>query len=277
MQDILSRIVKANEANGKICEGDFYDENGRLFCGKCKEPKQTSRLIPIGRTPRRMFIPCRCELEEEERYRRRIEAQNMQDKIKALRRSGVMDAAYNSYTFENDDGRNPKITASCKRYADHWQEMSDLACGVLFYGGVGGGKSFYAGCIANTLIEQGVPALMTRLSYLVNNRVKADEPIRLSDYRLIVLDDIGTENISQTAFDVVNDIYLAKIPVICTTNLTLSELKSSGSIEKQRIYDRLLERCAKKCLVPVTRSRVDVSRELDMKAAQILANKPPLR
>ena len=49
---------------------------------------------------------------------------NMQDKIKALRRSGVMDAAYNSYTFENDDGRNPKITASCKRYADHWQETS---------------------------------------------------------------------------------------------------------------------------------------------------------
>lgn len=272
MQNIINHIVQANEASGKIYEGDYYDENGRLFCGKCKEPKQTEYLIPLVNPPRRMFIPCRCEREEEERYKRRIEAQNMQDTIKQLRKSGIMDVAYNSYTFEHDDGRNPKITAICKSYVDHWAEMSDIACGILFYGDVGGGKSFYAGCIVNALLEKGVPALIARLPYLVNNRLKADNPIKLSAFKLIALDDIGVENIPPTAFDILNDIYLANIPIICTTNLTLSELKSKANLEKWRAYDRLLQRSAKKCFVPVTKSRIDTSRELDRKAAQILGN-----
>ena len=268
--EILNHIVQANEANGKIREGDFYDENGRLFCGRCREPKQTKEPIPIGRTPHRMFIPCRCEREEEEKFQRRMEAQRTENRLRALRRSGIMDAAYNGYTFDNDDGRDPKITASCRRYVDHWEDMSAIACGILFYGDVGGGKSFYAGCIVNALLEKGVPALMTRLSYFVNDRVKSDHPIILNRFRLIVLDDIGAENISQTAFDIVNDIYLANIPIICTTNLTLSELKEPSGIEKRRVYDRLLERCGKKCHVPVAKSRLDASRELDSRSAQIL-------
>lgn len=270
MQSIINSIVSANEANGKINEGDFYDENGRLFCGKCGEPKQTSKLFPLVKPPRRMFVPCRCDREEEERYQRRIEAQKAQDRIKALRRKGVTDAAYNSYTFAADDRRNPKITASCKRYVAHWAQMRDLACGILFFGDVGGGKSFYAGCIMNALLDMGVPVLMTRLSSLVNDRVNSENPINLKSFSLIVLDDVGAENISQTAFDVVNDIYLAKIPVICTTNLTFAELKDNASVEKQRIYNRLLERCAKKCKVPVTKSRIDASRELDELSKEIL-------
>lgn len=269
MDDLLDKVVQENEANGKIREGDYYID-GRLYCGKCREPKQTSKLLKIGRTPRRMFIPCRCETEEEARNERRLEAQKLQDKIKALRRLGIMDVAYKDYTFDNDDGRNPKITASCKRYVEHWQEMRNMSCGVLFYGDVGGGKSFYAGCIVNALLNKGVPTLMTRLSYLVNDRVKADFPIDLKQFELIVLDDIGAENISQTAFDVVNDIYLANIPIICTTNLTPNDLKVPPSLDKRRVYDRLLERCPEKCLVPVTKSRLDVSRELDRKAAAIL-------
>ena len=270
MDSIIKHIVQANEANGKINVGDYYDENGRLFCGKCREPKQTEQPIRINGQSKRMFIPCRCDREEEERYQSRIAAQKAQDKVKALRRSGVMDAAYNEYTFENDDGRNPKITASCKRYVDHWTEMSDIVCGVLFYGDVGGGKSFYAGCIVNALLNKGVPALMTRLSYLVNDRVKSEYPIHLKNFKLIVLDDLGAENISQTAFDIVNDIYLAKIPIICTTNLTFPELKNGATREKQRIYNRILERCPKKCFVPVTKSRIDTSRELDSEASEIL-------
>lgn len=270
MLNIINHVVRANEANSKISEGDYFDENGRLFCGKCNEPKQTVDVFPLVKPPRRMFIPCRCDREEDERYKRRIEAQHMQDRIKQLRESGVMDAAYNEYTFENDDGRNPKITASCKRYVDHWTEMSDIVCGVLFYGDVGGGKSFYAGCIVNALLNKGVPALMTRLSYLVNDRVKSEYPIHLKNFKLIVLDDLGAENISQTAFDIVNDIYLAKIPIICTTNLTFPELKSGANIEKQRVYNRILERCPKKCLVPVTKSRIDTSRELDRLSSEIL-------
>lgn len=274
MDDIILNMLAKQSGSFKR-EGDYINSAGILICGKCGEPRTTIKEFPPGSGKNRAFpIVCRCDREEDERFDRRMKAQTLQDKIKALRRSGVMDAAYNNYTFANDDGRNPKITASCNRYVDRWAEMENIACGVLFYGDVGGGKSFYAACIANALLDKGVPALMTRLSYLVNNRVRGERgemPIKLNQYRLIVLDDIGAENISQTAFDIVNDIYLANIPIICTTNLTPSELKAAPNIEKQRVYNRLLERCAKKCLVPVIKSRLDTSRELDRMATQILS------
>lgn len=266
---VLNKLSEQSDSFKR--EGDYTNSEGVLICGKCGEPRTTIKEFPTGSGNKRPFpVICLCDREEDEQYQRRMEAQKLQDKIKALRRSGIIDEAYNGYTFENDDGRNPKITASCKRYVAHWNEMYNIACGVLFYGDVGGGKSYYAGCIVNALIEQGVPAFITRLSTLVSNRVKEEKPIDLKAFKLIVLDDIGAENISQTAFDIVNDIYLAKIPLICTTNLKLAEMKNPASIEKQRVYNRILERCAKKCFVPVAKSRIDVSRELDIKATKIL-------
>lgn len=269
MDNIILKLAEQSE-NFKR-KGDHINSEGLLICGKCGEPRTTIREFPTGSGQKKALpITCRCDREEEEQYQRKIEAQKLEDKIKTLRRSGVMDKAYNDFTFENDDLRNPEITAKCKKFVEHWTEMYQLACGMLFYGDVGGGKSFYAGCIVNALLEQGVPALMTRLSYLVHDRVKSDYPIQIKNFKLIVLDDLGAENISQTAFDLVNEIYLAKIPVICTTNLKLAELKSAPDLERKRVFDRLFERCAQKCFVPVTKSRLDTSRELDKKSTQIL-------
>ena len=40
--------------------------------------------------------------------------------------------------------------------------------GLLLMGPVGTGKSFFAGCIANALLEKGVPVLMTNFSRILN-------------------------------------------------------------------------------------------------------------
>ena len=40
--------------------------------------------------------------------------------------------------------------------------------GLLIWGDVGTGKSFFAGCIANALLEKGVPVLMTHFSRILN-------------------------------------------------------------------------------------------------------------
>ena len=42
------------------------------------------------------------------------------------------------------------------------------ASGLLIWGDVGTGKSFFAGCIANALLEKGVPVLMTNFSRILN-------------------------------------------------------------------------------------------------------------
>lgn len=50
------------------------------------------------------------------------------------------------------------------RYVEQWQTMRTENIGLLFWGGVGTGKSFLAGCIANALMEQEVPVLITNFA-----------------------------------------------------------------------------------------------------------------
>ena len=65
------------------------------------------------------------------------------------------------WKFENDNGRSHRCTTH--RYVEQWQTMRAENLGLLLWGGVGTGKSFLAGCIANALMEQEVPVRMTNL------------------------------------------------------------------------------------------------------------------
>lgn len=78
-------------------------------------------------------------------------------------------------------------------YVVHWSEMKAKSIGLLLWGDVGTGKSFFAGCIANALLEQGVPVLMTNFSRDSQRPVRAvfrgeepiyrqPEPVQSADY-----------------------------------------------------------------------------------------------
>ena len=67
------------------------------------------------------------------------------------------DTAMLDWNFENDDGRAPQMHyAHC--YVEQWQTMRAENLGLLLWGGVGTGKSFLAGCIANALMEPSSPS-----------------------------------------------------------------------------------------------------------------------
>ena len=119
--------------------------------------------------------------------------------------------------------------------------------GILFYGDFGAGKSFLACCIGNALINQGVPVLITNLSKLVANRVqsnmKQEEPINLHQFQLLIIDDLGIENATQTAYNIIDEWYRTDKPLIVTTNLSPQEIKTAKDIDRRRIYDRIIEMC----------------------------------
>ena len=54
------------------------------------------------------------------------------------------------------------------RYVEQWQTMRAENLGLLLWGGVGTGKSFLAGCIANALMEQEVSVRMTNFARIMN-------------------------------------------------------------------------------------------------------------
>ena len=56
-----------------------------------------------------------------------------------------------------------------KSYVDNWEEMKRNHIGCLFWGPVGTGKSYIAGCIANELLKREVTVKMTNFNTIIDN------------------------------------------------------------------------------------------------------------
>ena len=203
----------------------------------------------------KIFLPsilCKCQREiyEQEEAQRMLREKQLE--IEHLRASGLQDKALYGYTFDKDNGMNPEIKLA-HNYVDNWEKMKSTASGLLLWGDVGTGKSFFAGCIANALLEKGVPVLMTNFSRILNTLTGMHFEDRnqfidsLNQYSLLIIDDLGIERNSEFAleqvFNVIDSRYRSKKPLIVTTNLTLQELNTPSDLPHKRIYDRILERC----------------------------------
>ena len=124
---------------------------------------------------------------------------------------------------------------------------------MLLWGNVGTGKSFIAGCIANALLDKGVPVIMTNFARLLNkltDMYAGDRNAYIDSFKrypLMIIDDLGIERNSEFAreqvFSVIDSRYRSQLPMIVTTNLSLKKLKNPEDMARARIYDRVLERC----------------------------------
>ena len=229
----------------------FHDSDNLIYCAKCHTPRQ-GRYTLQGR----VFMPpirCKCQqelYEQEENKRKLLETQAEIERMKA---SGIQDKALYDYTFDKDNGINPEM-AYAHKYVDNRADTKANSSGLLLWGNVGTGKSFFAGCIANALLEKGVPVLMTNFSRILNTLTGMHFEDRnqfidsLNRYSLLIIDDLGIERNSEFAleqvFNVIDSRYRSKKPLIVTTNLTLTELNNAPDVAHRRIYDRILERCA---------------------------------
>ena len=231
---------------------EYFHESDRLiYCAKCHTPRQ-GRYTLQGR----VFMPpirCKCQqkfYDQEETKRKLLEKQAEIERMKA---SGLQDKALYDYTFDKDNGINPEM-AYAHKYVENWEDMKANSSGLLLWGNVGTGKSFFAGCIANALLEKGVPVLMTNFSRILNTLTGMHFEDRnqfidsLNRYSLLIIDDLGIERNSEfvleQVFNVIDSRYRSKKPLIVTTNLTLTELNNAPDVAHRRIYDRILERCA---------------------------------
>lgn len=159
-------------------------------------------------------------------------------------------------TFEKDNGLVPQM-AQARQYADHWQEMRQENLGLLLWGQPGNGKTFAAASIANALLERGgreAPRMRMTTLGTVLSRLPGMTPGEKESYfsqffscELLILDDFGMERQTDYAreqvFNLIDGRYLARRPLIVTTNLSLNQLKSTTNLAEKRIYDRILELC----------------------------------
>ena len=135
-------------------EDEYISEtDGLIYCSKCHTPRQ-KKIEFLGKI---MFpiIRCQCQQEQYEKEEAKRKHQEFLEHISRLKSSGLQDPALREFTFAHDNGINPEIEKA-KNYVTHWEEIKSKAMGLLLWGDVGTGKSFFAGCVANALLDKGV-------------------------------------------------------------------------------------------------------------------------
>lgn len=232
-------------------EDEYLGEDGLIYCSKCRTARQR-RIAFAGKMiePRCM---CACQTAAYEQQEQERKHREFLDKIEKNRSIGLTDPMLRKHTFENDLGYNPKQMDMAKQFVRHWDEFKKDSMGLLLWGPVGTGKSFIAGCIANALLDQGVPVMMTNFARLLNKLTDMHAGDRnayidsFNSFPLLIIDDLGVERNSEFAreqvFSVIDSRYRSQLPLIVTTNLTPEQMRNPGDLARARIYDRVLERC----------------------------------
>ena len=231
---------------------DYMGEDGLLYCGKCHKPKEA--YFPLGKAlfgRDRHPSECDCRRAERERQEKKDEDEKHNAEVERLKREGFSNPAMRHWTFENDNGTCPQI-GKAHSYVEKWETVRSENLGYLLWGNVGSGKSYFAGCIANALMEKEIPVCMTNFATILNSLFYGSENrneyiVRLCSYPLLILDDFGmergTEYALEQVYNVIDSRYISKKPLIATTNLTPEQLRNPEDVSHARIYGRLLEMC----------------------------------
>lgn len=231
---------------------DYTGEDGLLYCGKCHKPKEA--YFPKGKAlfgRDRHPSECDCRRAEREKREKKDADEKHNAEVERLKREGFSNPAMRHWTFENDNGKCPQIEKA-HFYVEHWETMRYENIGYLLWGNVGTGKSYFAGCVANALMEQEIPVCMTNFATILNNLFYGAENrneyvLKLCAYPLLILDDFGmergTEYGLEQVYNVIDSRYISKKPLIATTNLTPEQLRNPEDVPHAHIYGRLLEMC----------------------------------
>lgn len=258
---VLNRIAEAGFRGQKVRPGDYFDQDGFLICGTCGERRQTIVNFPnLGQDgapaeiPTKVPISCRCDREAEEAEKKEAQASKDMQRISYLRKASLMDELFSKATFDSYEKNkcNELNLKLCLRFTEAFDEMMEKNQGLLFWGGVGTGKSYSAACIANALLNRKIPVVMTsfiKLLDIMTGFKEENETIinRLNVAKLLVIDDLGAERGTDTAlekvYNIVDSRYRRKLPMLLTTNLTIQQMKDETDIRYSRIYDRIFEVC----------------------------------
>lgn len=252
----LKDILPAEAFETKENDGDYVGPDGLLYCGKCRTKKQTKLPASAVTGGREMIVPCicRCKVEENKRREEAEKKKQEMQRLERLRASSLMDAKLkaarlNGYKI---DGDNQKIYNLAEKYVRRFDEMYEKKQGLLFWGTVGTGKSYTAACIANELLDQMIPVVMTSFVKILQNiQGNPDEEEKimagLNVAKLLIIDDLGAERSTDYAlekvYNIIDSRYLSGKPLILTTNMTLKEMQETQDIRYKRIYDRIFEMC----------------------------------
>lgn len=249
--DIINFINARTSRQYSEHEGDSRNEDGLLMCGKCHTQKECVITKSDG-TTKTVHCACDCSVAQNAREAEEKRKRDHMQYLDNMRRTGFPDAEMREWTFAKSDHTDQRNENIAHKYASNFAAMREQGIGLLLCGQVGTGKSFLAACIANELVSQGTPCLMTNFNRIisrVSEKFGGDQKYLddLNRFDLLIIDDLGAERDTEFTWEKVMNVidarYRAGLPLIITTNLEPKDFTDRGDIRRQRVFSRLKEMC----------------------------------
>lgn len=201
---------------------------------------------------------CECRKNEIKEYKKQEEINKAYNRVDTLIYKGIMDKNYLKYNINQDDKKNDEMTNFYYNYIQNWETIKKEGIGVLLFGDIGVGKTFFAYCIANELLKRGEKICITNFMKILNIYKNFEEEDlnniinMICNSTLLVIDDFGAERKTEFANEKILEIVDSRsernLPNIITTNLDF-EKSNTEDITLKRIHSRINKMCNHKIAI----------------------------
>lgn len=163
---------------------------------------------------------------------------------------GLRSKTFDNFSLSYYDGeareKAENNLAVCKKYAVDFPKCGKVA-GMIFIGGTGLGKTHLSAAIGNAVSSKGILTVYESAAQIVDiydqtrfNRIDASEKKKFENCELLIIDDLGTENVTQYSVSVISSLIDVRLvngkQTVISTNLTPEKIKK---IYGDRVFSRL--------------------------------------